>query len=438
MEQARTISSQKETCKSLKHENIYYLKLFLFSCFIGHIGVFFGLFLGPVLALVLFNTIIFTIVLRVLIKHYRRKLEDIESKKNFQGMFKTFLSVVSIMFMFGLQWLFGAFTIAEASEAFQWLFVIFSTLQGLFLFLYFCVIAQDAREEWLKLLSLGCSKIKKRKNAYSHVCQTNTKSNNQKNSSTCPTASQDNCNTTLKTNLLSSNTGNSTLTSSRSQSSGEQEYSAIEMHRRKNILLALPSYIKEETESELVISNVKVSDPDSYDSDEGEEEAKQVDIPLKASKKAVAKTAIEVPPHVIERRFSFSHKPPTASGVEKTNQQTKRSKLVRSQSTSEIHSHVLERKSSLHQKQTASAAETHKAPPHVLDIRFDQMPTPRPASNPPLSAAHFEDTSMEVLAFDITNHYDFDFDDDDFVELLDLSMLSGEDVNDFEEMLSHL
>ena len=101
------------------------------SCFISHIGVFFGMFLGPILALVLFNTVVLVLVIRVLIKHSVRKLKDKEDKEKVQGTFKTLISVASIMLMFGLQWLFGALTIAEASTAFQWLFVIFSTLQGL-------------------------------------------------------------------------------------------------------------------------------------------------------------------------------------------------------------------------------------------------------------------------------------------------------------------
>ena len=117
--------------------------------------MFFGVFLGPILALVLFNTVVLVLVIRVLIKHSVRKLKDKEDKEKVQGTFKTLISVASIMLMFGLQWLFGALTIAEASIAFQWLFVIFSTLQGFLIFVFFCVIGKDAREEWLNVFSCG-------------------------------------------------------------------------------------------------------------------------------------------------------------------------------------------------------------------------------------------------------------------------------------------
>ena len=134
----------------------------LCSCFISDIRVFFGAFLGPVLALVLFNMVFFVLILRVIIRHTYRNVTDIQKKKKAQGTIKTFISIISISFMFGLQWAFGAFTIEEASVVFQWLFVVFSTLQGFFLFLFFCVFTEEAREEWLNLFSCGRRQKKKR------------------------------------------------------------------------------------------------------------------------------------------------------------------------------------------------------------------------------------------------------------------------------------
>ena len=126
-----------------------------FSCFISHIGVFFGIFLGPVLGVVLFNTVVFVLVIRVLLKHSSRKMKGASNTKKTKGTFKALISIISIMSMFGLQWLFGALTIAKASLVFQWLFVIFSTLQGLFLFLFFVAFGKETRDEWFNVLSFG-------------------------------------------------------------------------------------------------------------------------------------------------------------------------------------------------------------------------------------------------------------------------------------------
>ena len=70
------------------------------------------------------------------------------------------MSIASVMFLFGLTWLFGALTVtgfgdSKASTAFQVLFVILNAFQGFFIFLFFCVFSKDARDSWLELLSCG-------------------------------------------------------------------------------------------------------------------------------------------------------------------------------------------------------------------------------------------------------------------------------------------
>lgn len=86
-------------------------------------------------------------------RNIKRAKDENNKKKLVSSTVKTLVSIVSVMLMFGLSWLFGALSIAEAAIVFQWLFVIFSTSQGFLLFLFFCVIGKDARDEWKKLLS---------------------------------------------------------------------------------------------------------------------------------------------------------------------------------------------------------------------------------------------------------------------------------------------
>ena len=133
-----------------------------FSCFIDHTAVLFGVFLGPIFVVLLFNIVMFLLVVRVLIKHSRRKIVESKNAKKYKSTLKTLISIVSIMAMFGLSWLFGAFTISGASQVFSWLFVIFNSLQGFVLFLFFCVIGKDPREEWKSVFTCGRSRKKKR------------------------------------------------------------------------------------------------------------------------------------------------------------------------------------------------------------------------------------------------------------------------------------
>ena len=121
------------------------------SCFIGNTGVFFGAFLGPIFAILLFNIVIFVVVISVLVKHARKQI-DSSDKSNQQTVIRVMLTIMGLMALFGLTWIFAAFTVSAASTAFQFLFAIFSSLQGFFIFLFFCVFGKEGRELWLKVL----------------------------------------------------------------------------------------------------------------------------------------------------------------------------------------------------------------------------------------------------------------------------------------------
>ena len=56
------------------------------------------------------------------------------------------------MVLFGLTWVFAAFTVNDASIAFQFLFAIFNSLQGFFIFLFYCVVSRDARMLWVSVI----------------------------------------------------------------------------------------------------------------------------------------------------------------------------------------------------------------------------------------------------------------------------------------------
>ena len=65
------------------------------------------------------------------------------------------ISIMGVMALFGLTWVFGALTVREASTAFQFLFATFNSLQGFFIFLFFCVFGKEGRELWLHVLCCG-------------------------------------------------------------------------------------------------------------------------------------------------------------------------------------------------------------------------------------------------------------------------------------------
>ena len=90
-------------------------------------------------------------VVTVLIKQARKKMGS-NDRANRQKAVRIMISIMGLMALFGLTWVFAAFTVSAASTAFQFLFAIFNSLQGFFIFLFFCVFGKEGRELWLRML----------------------------------------------------------------------------------------------------------------------------------------------------------------------------------------------------------------------------------------------------------------------------------------------
>ena len=60
---------------------------------------------------------------------------------------------IAILVVLGLTWLFGVLAIRDAKLVFQYLFCIFNSLQGLLVFIFYCVLSKDTRRKWKSLCS---------------------------------------------------------------------------------------------------------------------------------------------------------------------------------------------------------------------------------------------------------------------------------------------
>ena len=150
------------------------------SCFLSHVAAFWGAFLGPLLLVMVFNIIIFVCVVVVLIRHLRTSAALKKDAVDKKSIIRLMISLGGVMSIFGLTWLFAILTIRSTPalrETFQILFTLFNSLQGFFIFLFLCVIAADAREEWKKIFS--CVKFR---SWYTQTSSNFTKGTNLKNS----------------------------------------------------------------------------------------------------------------------------------------------------------------------------------------------------------------------------------------------------------------
>ena len=97
----------------------------------------------------IFNVIVLVCVIVVILRHERRKANEMMFDK--KSLVRLVVSIGGIMFIFGLTWLFAILSFASVRglrETFQILFTVSNSLQGMFIFLFICIISSDVRDEW--------------------------------------------------------------------------------------------------------------------------------------------------------------------------------------------------------------------------------------------------------------------------------------------------
>lgn len=130
------------------------------SCFISHTLVLFAAFLGPIAALLVVTLVIFLIATCIIIGYSTKRFKGSKKASKRRGACRSIFSILGVMVLFGLAWVFGAFTIRGSPDYFKYLFVGFTSLQGLFVFIFFVVLAKETQDVWLQ--TCGCKERKKR------------------------------------------------------------------------------------------------------------------------------------------------------------------------------------------------------------------------------------------------------------------------------------
>ncbi|XP_018120663.1 adhesion G-protein coupled receptor G6 isoform X4 [Xenopus laevis] len=115
-------------------------------------------------------------------------------------------SVVSLTFLLGMTWGFAFFAWGPVNLAFMYLFTIFNSLQGLFIFVFHCALKENVQKQWRR--HLCCGKLRLTDNSdWSKTATNNTKK-----------VSSDNLGKSLSSSSIGSN---STYLTSKSKSSNK-------------------------------------------------------------------------------------------------------------------------------------------------------------------------------------------------------------------------
>ena len=122
----------------------HHLIIFFYSCRL--LGIpFFVAFFAPVASVVAGNLLAFCLIFRSL----QTSADRVTSNREISGS-KRARQAFTITVLLGLTWIFGILAIDDAKLVFQWLFCIFNTLQGFFVFFFNCILHTGIRQQWQK------------------------------------------------------------------------------------------------------------------------------------------------------------------------------------------------------------------------------------------------------------------------------------------------
>ena len=118
-----------------------------FSCRL-HGVPFIVAFFTPVTAIIVGNIVAFCFIIRSLLTSGNKVTSTVQKASGLQQVRRG----IAIIVLLGLTWLFGILAVNDAKVAFQYLFCIFNTLQGLFVFILFCILPTTIRKQLRDLL----------------------------------------------------------------------------------------------------------------------------------------------------------------------------------------------------------------------------------------------------------------------------------------------
>uniref|UniRef100_A0A3Q1EPL0 Adhesion G-protein coupled receptor G6 n=1 Tax=Acanthochromis polyacanthus TaxID=80966 RepID=A0A3Q1EPL0_9TELE len=121
------------------------------DCWIQNMVVFYITCVGYFCLVFLLNVAMFIVVMLQICgrngKRSNRTLRD-EVLRNLR-------SVISLTFLLGMTWGFALFAWEPVTLAFMYLFAIFNSLQGLFIFIFHCALKENVQKQWRRYLCCG-------------------------------------------------------------------------------------------------------------------------------------------------------------------------------------------------------------------------------------------------------------------------------------------
>ncbi|XP_020644848.3 adhesion G-protein coupled receptor G2 isoform X1 [Pogona vitticeps] len=170
-------------------------------CWINSDIIFYITVVGYFCIIFLLNISMFIVVLIQLCRIKKKKQLGAQRKTSIQDL----RSVAGLTFLLGVTWGFAFFAWGPVNLVFMYLFAIFNTLQGFFIFIFYCVAKENVRKQWRRYLC--CGKYRLAENSDWSRTATNglKKQNVNQGVSSSSHSLQSNSNSTNSTSMLMNN-----------------------------------------------------------------------------------------------------------------------------------------------------------------------------------------------------------------------------------------
>ena len=121
-----------------------------FSCVIRGYPFYVAVLL-PTAAIILANFVVLILVMHGLTKGRNKSKASKTGNKEIFGQERIAFSCSLVL---GLTWLFAILAVGELTDTFQWLFCIFNSFQGFFIFIFYTARNNDAKTGWKRILGM--------------------------------------------------------------------------------------------------------------------------------------------------------------------------------------------------------------------------------------------------------------------------------------------
>nr|XP_048296651.1 adhesion G-protein coupled receptor G2 isoform X1 [Myodes glareolus] len=170
-------------------------------CWINSNAVFYITVVGYFCVIFLLNISMFIVVLVQLCRIKRKKQLGAQRKTSIQDL----RSIAGLTFLLGITWGFAFFAWGPVNVTFMYLFAIFNTLQGFFIFIFYCATKENVRKQWRRYVC--CGKLRLAENSDWSKTATNglKKQTVNQGVSSSSNSLQSSCNSANSTTLLVNN-----------------------------------------------------------------------------------------------------------------------------------------------------------------------------------------------------------------------------------------